>query len=396
VDITLTEYQSVHIPRGQLADEAGMRLYRQYSKQIHVEPPSLADDVWKLTNQGWAGYIPLARDTGIFLEPKIPLANLFGMMGYAYRLGEFLDAGLYQSASIGEFYEQLAYILARRVLAGARQGLYREYIPKTATLPYIRGRLIVQPSSALGPPSSVLCLYHEHTPNIEDNQILAWTLHTIARGGLLTPRVAPTVRAAYRSLAGVVPPTPIRLHTLAGRTYSRLNQDYRGLHALCRFFLENSGPQHQAGDRPMIPFLVDMARLFEQFVAEWLREHLPEEFFLRVQERLEIGDAGDLHARVDLVLYERSTGRAIAVLDTKYKTPDHPEPEDVFQAAGYADVKGCGEAYLVYPSRLKRPLEVRVGNVRVRSLVFDLEGRLDEKGSELLGDLHFGTNFTVR
>lgn len=387
--IPLPEYQPTRLPRPELSDEAGMRLYRQYGKPIHVAPPSLADDAWTLTNQGWAGYIPLGRDNGLLLTPKVPLANLFGMMGYAYRLGEFLDAGVYQSASVGEFYEQLAYILARRVLARARQGLYREYVPKTDALPFVRGRLHIHPSIFNLQPSTLLCDFHEHTPNIPDNQILAWTLHTIARSGLLTPRVAPAVRAAYRSLSGAVALTPTALANLSGRIYSRLNPDYRGLHTLCRFFLDHSGPQHHAGAQAMIPFLVEMARLFEQFVAEWLRGNLLEGVSLRVQERLEIGDSGDLFARADLVLYAQETGRALAVLDTKYKTPDHPAPEDVFQAAGYADLKGCGEAFLVYPAPLKRPLDVRVGDVRVRSAVFRLEGDLVENGYKFLNLLNF-------
>jgi len=249
----------------------------------------------------------------------------------------------------------------------------------------VRGRIDV---GRIGNPAYMVripCNFHEHTLDIEDNQILAWTMFTLARSGLLTARVAPTVRAAYRVLAGAVSLNPIRAQTLVGRTYSRLNQDYRGLHALCHFFLDNSGPQHSAGDQAMIPFLVDMARLFEMFVAEWLRSHLPEEYLLRAQERLEIGESGDLHARVDLVLYERAAGRALAVLDTKYKTPDHPAPEDVFQAAGYANLKECRDAYLIYPAPLKRPLDVPVGEVRVQSLVFGLEGALEDAGMRFLG-----------
>lgn len=361
-----------------------MQLYRQYAPQILVEPPSLADDAWRLTNLGWAGYIPLGRETGVFLEPRLPLANLFGMMGYAYRLGEFMDAGVYQSASVGEFYEQLAYILARRVQARGRQGLYREYVPQTAALPFIRGRIDVGRIASSPYAGQIPCGFHEHTPDIEDNQILAWTLHTVARSGLLTPRVAPTVRAAYRVFSGAVSLTPIQLATLPGRTYSRLNPDYRGLHALCRFFLDHSGPQHRTGDQPMIPFLVNMGRLFEQFVAEWMREYLAEEVLLRVQERLEIGDSGELHARADLVLYDRMSGRALAVLDTKYKTPDHPAPEEIFQVAGYADLKGCGDAFLVYPAPLRRPLDVRVGDVRVQDAVFRLEGDLENAGKVFL------------
>jgi 5-methylcytosine-specific restriction enzyme subunit McrC len=385
--LVLPEYQTARVSRGQLSDEAGMRLYNQYHKQVQVKPPGLADDTWRLTNRGWVGYIPLERDSGIFLEPKIPLANLFGMMEYAYRLGEFLDSGLYQSASVGEFYEQLAYILARRVLARGRQSFYRAYVPKNDTLPYIRGRINLHTSTLILPPTSIDCHFHEYTLDIEDNQILCWTLQTLARSGLLSPRVAPAVRQAYRSLAQFVTLQPFNAKDLTGRVYHRLNQDYRGLHALCRFFLDNSGPQHQTGEQLTIPFLVDMARLFELFVAKWLQVHLPGDYLLRSQERVEIGDSGNLHVRVDLVLYDRAASRSLAVLDTKYKTPNHAAPEDVFQVAGYADLKKCNNAYLVYPAPLKEPLDAQVGDVRVRSLVFGLEGDLNRRGGHFIAPL---------
>ena len=54
---------------------------------------------------------------------------------------------------------------------------------------------------------------------------------------------------------------PVGADRCVGRTYNRLNADYEPMHALCRFFLENSGPAHARGDRSMLPFLVNMPRL---------------------------------------------------------------------------------------------------------------------------------------
>ncbi len=44
------------------------------------------------------------------------------------------------------------------------------------------------------------CHFEEHTADIEDNQILTYTLWLIAQSGVCTERVLPTVRRAYRSL----------------------------------------------------------------------------------------------------------------------------------------------------------------------------------------------------
>ena len=45
---------------------------------------------------------------------------------------------------------------------------------------------------------------------------------------------------------------------------------------------------------------------------------------------------------------------------------------------------GCQEAILVYPRGLPRPFEAQVGDIRVRSLSFSLEGHVDEAGHRFM------------
>ena len=45
---------------------------------------------------------------------------------------------------------------------------------------------------------------------------------------------------------------------------------------------------------------------------------------------------------------------------------------------------GCQEAVLVYPRGLPRPFEARVGDIRVRSLPFPLDGDVDEAGHRFM------------
>lgn len=63
----------------------------------------------------------------------------------------------------------------------------------------------------------------------------------------------------------------------------------------------------------MLPFLINMADLFEKFVAEWLRAHLPEDFRLKTQEHVHIDEATGLFLKPDLTLYDR-TGSLSCVL----------------------------------------------------------------------------------
>ena len=387
--IELTEYIPTKLEREEITPAIEEALWRNYKNQVKVEPPSFqTGGKWKLTSQGWVGHIPLTPEFHLALRPKVQLKNLFGMLEYAYQLKSksfrFLE-GLIDCQSLEEFYSQLAYLLARRILDRGRKGFYRAYVPKTGQLAYVRGRLNTRQAIQKPWDVKLTCHYEEHSGDTEENQILAWTLFIIGRSGLCSERVSPTVRQAYHTLQGFVTLQPTSSKACVGRLYNRLNEDYRPLHALCRFFLESSGASHERGDRTMLPFLVDMARLYELFVAEWLKIHLPQSLVLKFQERVNIGET--VQFKTDLVLYDMATGTPRYILDTKYKIPTAPATSDIAQVVAYAVSKECHEAVLVYPEHLTNPLNEWVGDIRVRSLTFSLDGDLDQAGQAFLKDL---------
>jgi 5-methylcytosine-specific restriction enzyme subunit McrC len=228
------------------------------------------------------------------------------------------------------------------------------------------------------------CHYENHTSDVIENQILSWTLRCISRSGLCAENVLSEVRRAYRSIQGLVTPKPISAADCIGRLYNRLNDDYEPLHALCRFFLEHSGPTLSAGQHDMLPFLIDMARLFELFVSEWLTVHLPDRFYLKPQEYVHLGPQGILSFRIDFVIYSTSTGKPICVADTKYKAQGKPTPDDFAQVVTYAKLKDCTHAFLIYPIRLPTELNVNMNDIRVQSLTFDLSYDLEKAGKKFI------------
>lgn len=392
--IELVEYVPVFLAQSEIPDAVGEVLWRNYEKQVAVDFPSpKTGNRWRLTARGWVGHIPLTPDFHLALRPKVQLGNLLRMLEYAYDLKSFrFLEGLFDCQSLSDFYERLAEILAGRILNRGRQGFYCAYLPKTEDLPYVRGRINVQQVISKPWDVKVQCDYEEHTADVEENQILAWTVWCIARSGLCTERVLPKVRRAYHLLQGLVTLQPKSPQVCVGRQYNRLNEDYRLLHALCRFFLEQIGPSYEMGERSMLPFLVDMARLYERFVAEWLKAHretilLPQGLDIKSQERLYVCVAKDIYFDIDLVLKDVATGVAKYVLDTKYKVPTAPASSDIAQVVAYAEAKGCKEAILVYPMPLIEPLDIRVGRIRIRSLTFSLAGDLEQAGYRFLEDV---------
>ena len=383
--IELKEYSTVEFSPEPVLDNAWKLLWQDYSKQVEVNFPSLkTSEQWQLTSQGWVGYIPLTEEISLKLQPKVELKDLFGMLEYAYKEIVFPE-GLITCQSLEEFYEQLANVLAQRILERSCKGFYRAYVSQTGKLTHLRGRMNVRQAIQKPWDIKLNCYYEEHTTDVEENQILAWTLFIIGRSDLCSERVSPTVRQAYHSLQGFVTLQPRSSKDCVGRLYNRLNEDYRPLHALCRFFLESSGASHERGDRAMLPFLVDMAKLYELFVAEWLQENPPPGFFFKKQHPVEIGQ--NRHFRIDLLLYHVATGEARAVLDTKYKAPDRAADTDIHQMISYAKATRCSEAFLIYPTHLKEPLDIIASDIRVRSLTLSLSSDLHRAGQSLLEDL---------
>lgn len=398
-DLELVEHQPRRLPREGLSPELGQRLWQQYGKQVDVDFPSpKTSNEWVLKAQGWVGHIPLERGFGVALKPKVPLGRLFEMLEVAYRLKgfRFLE-GAVDCASVSAYYDRLAAVLAKRTLDRGRKGYFRQYVGHWEHLPYICGRMDVASFAKAPWRVRMPCDYEDHTGDILDNQILAWTLSRLSRSSACSEDTLRVVRKAYRQLSGIARPFPVTPADCVGRLYTRLNDDYEPLHALCRFFLEHAGPTHEMGDRRVLPFLVDMARLFELFVAEWLKAHLPPSWELRTQERVDLSPDNRLRFVVDLVLINADTGSVKCVLDTKYKYTDHPEASDVQAVIAYAVSQDCNEAVLIYPHEQAAPFDQWVGNVRVRSLFFPLEWDLWTAGTALLerlgvGDTHGGPN----
>ncbi|WP_293329886.1 restriction endonuclease [Microcoleus sp. CAWBG58] len=384
--IELTEYQLATFQRNLIPELVGEKILQNYDKEIDIEFPNPKTKYqWHLKSKGRVGNIPITPEFHIAIRPKVPINNIFGMLDYAYELNINFPKGQIECESLEQVYERLANILAHKILERCRKGLYRDYLPKTEKLAYIRGRVDVREAVQKPWEVKLKCHYNEQTGDIEDNQILAWTLFIIGRSGLCRESVSSTVRKAFHALQGFVTLTSFKSEACIDRTYHRLNQDYQILHALCRFFLENTGPSHETGDRQMLPFLIDMAKLYEQFVAQWLTANTPKGFFVKQQHLVTYNQ--NYFDRIDLLLCDIATDKVQYVLDTKYKAPDRADSGDRHQIVAYANAVKCNNAILIYPQLLSHPLDIKHGDLRVRSLNFFLNDDLNEAGERFLASL---------
>jgi 5-methylcytosine-specific restriction enzyme subunit McrC len=379
--LEFVEYEPFLLEKSGISENAAAAIFRKFGSKLTIESPGPAtDQMWRLISNGWVGHLPVSNDLALSITPRVPLANIFRMLEYAYNVNFELYSGMTGCASLRDFYERLANVLAKRVVERARKGLYREYLEWAERLSCMRGRVDVRRAVCRPWDPNLDCRYEEHTADILDNQILHVTLGVIARSGLCSERVLPTVRKAYRALGGKVTPATVGISDCLGRIYNRLNHDYRPMHAICRFFLEHTGPTHQSGGQSTVPFAVHMPTLYEKFVAEWLRIHMSDGISVHPQYKMTFGEQDEVKINIDLLLKDIESGEVVCVLDTKYKIGNQATAHDVEQVVAYATGNRCSLAMLVYPRQLKKPLNVPFGDVRVASAVFELDGDLDIEG----------------
>jgi len=372
--IELIEETDLFLPKERLSHEEALALHGD--SRFEIEWPNPGNEFqFRLRSKGWVGHIPVG-ETLFIVQPKVPIASIFGMLEVAYKLESFkILEGETAVESLEEFYERVASILAKRVSNRIRKGLYRSYIERNDDLEYVRGRIDIRGNirnAVMGAPR-LRCHYEELTADLEDNAILLWALYAASRLGLQRDDVKFQVRRAYRSLIGVVSLEPKRAHDCIGRFYNRLNDDYQPMHGLCRFLIEHSGPETKTGDHEFLPFSVNMPDLFELFVAEWLAETLPKNLKVDPQYHVRLDANAELSFDIDLVIRDRKSGTALTVLDTKYKLASQPSGSDIQQIVAYAVELGVSQAYLLYPFSIRNPVRVRVGNVDVSSAGIGLD-----------------------
>lgn len=361
------------------------------SKSGHFDvqfPSVITGHKYIVRSKGWVGHIPVGAQIIVKVRPKLPISSIFGMLEVAYNLKSFaLLEGETSVNTIEELFERVASILAHRVLDRARKGLYQAYLTRRDDLAFVRGRIDIRLKRSLHGSAYLHCEFQHLTHDLEDNQILLWALHQTSRAPLRRPHVIRAVRQAHRVLSGTVSLNAKGAEDCINRFYHRLNEDYHPLHGLCRLLLEHLGPDIDQGEHVFLPFRLNMPLLFEAFVAEWLKLHAPQNWLVTVQHEAKLKANAELTFRIDLIFADKRSGQAFAVVDTKYKSAELPTESDIQQVVAYAVEIGVNRAFLLYPHSRSSPIHVRVGDIDVRSLAFDISADLNDAGYACLQQL---------
>jgi 5-methylcytosine-specific restriction enzyme subunit McrC len=345
-----------------LSDEQAQLLAR--SGIVDVQPSGTVA-VWRVRAARHVGAAQVG-DLEVRIAPKVPVDRLLFLVGYATSGQRWREEDLL----IGEA-PQLVPVLAealwRQAERALRQGLLQGYRTVDESSPVLRGRLreADQMHRHRGLPWPLEIRHDEFTVDVPENQILRTAIDRIRR----VPRVDPAARQRLRHLAARLS----EAHVLpAGRPVpawwpSRLNIGYQPALRLAELVLRATSIELGGGGVAVNGLLLDMPRIFEEFVTTALREALEWAYGGRVHGQLvrHLDLAGRVAIRPDIVWLRQR--RVAAVVDAKYKAeaPAGYPNADLYQLLAYCTALGLGRGHLVYAKGAGVPAVHTVRNTDV-------------------------------
>ncbi|MEV5144907.1 restriction endonuclease [Streptomyces sp. NPDC052727] len=312
---------------------------------------------WLLRAGSRVGAVRVPGGPVIRITPKTPVSRLFFLLGFSLDpVGAWRDGaeGTIETGAYDDIVPALAHAVERQIDRALRLGVLQGYREVEESALVMRGRLreAEQTRRHFGRTPPVEIVYDAYTADTAENRILRAAAERLLR----LPDVPGTVRRrlAHQRVRLADAQPLIRGQELPRWQPSRLTSRYRPALRLAEAVLRGTSPEHRPAGADALAvdgFLLDMNKLFEDFVTVALREALLEHgLTARLQDAHHLDTAGLVRMRPDLVVRTGDDRTPLAVVDAKYKVEkaDGLLNADLYQALTYATVLGLREAHLVY------------------------------------------------
>jgi 5-methylcytosine-specific restriction enzyme subunit McrC len=338
------------------------------------------------------GKVGSVRTTMVQLEvrPKerLGLARLLFLLGYAG------DQGFREnSVSAGEetdLWSALAESLAQLASRALSRGVLQGYLNVDESLRTVKGRIRISDQISRRPGMLVPLevSYDEFTEDIAENRILRAALERMSQVPGVRPEVLSRLRQLTGKLAAVTrlqPGAP-----LPAWRASRMNTRYHAVLRLAELILRNASAEAGDGKQQSASFVVDMSRVFEDFVGLALREAMtafPGEMRLGYNALLNeaVRDSDRIVVRPGAV--HLLGGRPVMVYDAKYQAASDIGASlsgDHYRMLAYCTSLRVPTAWLIYPGAGEIKLR-RILNTDIDIVEFPLD--LSLSPSEILASV---------
>lgn len=376
--IALYEYESREV--GLHPDDQSSFL-ADSNRRLTIVPTAVSGRVTINPNQ-YVGVMRLPSGIILDLLPKVPLFNVMWMIAEVERLEAINFDRLENEVTIKTFddiLEPIATAFVEEVERLIDRGLYRAYIEQHDNLSTIRGRIDFREdlNRNVVLRHRTYCRFTEYSWDVPENQVVRQVVRLLARWGL-SSRLTSRLVALDRQLEDITL-TQFRASDVQQFHYSRQSEHYRPVHRFCHLFLDGFSLSEGVGESPFDGFLMDMNKLFEQFVAIRLQQAITAigpDIQLDRQFQTRLFHGFNRVIRPDLLL--RASGYPGLVADTKYKRRSGADgsPDDYYQMITYCIVLGLKHGVLIYP-RHQNPIAERLpvigDNITIHEVSIDLQ-----------------------
>lgn len=346
-EVQIVEYQHSAPLRISAEQQRALASYRQ---AISLAPTSEAG-TFQLKADSLVGVIELPELT-IRIIPKVDVRRVFFLMAYAMDPTAWKDYNSYFSDE-PMLLESMVIGLARAIRKAVTNGLLYGYRHQDEALATVRGRIRFQEQlqRRFGFPLPLEVSFDEFTDDILENRILRAALDRLHQLEVRSQRARTELRLAASGF-NTITPVWFDARRLPQIHYTRLNQHYRPALELARLVLRNSGIHHTGGGFESTSFLIDMEKVFEDFLVVALREAFPRQEVVHGGQRrdLWLDDGRRIRLEPDITIWAGDGCMFLA--DAKYKIPENKASNaDVYQLLAYMRILRLRHASLVYPGR---------------------------------------------
>ncbi len=246
---------------------------REVAPSVKIEPARGQEQAYDLTPGSWIGAINLGT-LSIAIQPKLSIDHVLFLISYALDPKQWRQTG-FDFRQQDSVVEAIIPGFVAQVRRAFRRGVLQGYRTCEDALLTVRGRVRfddqIRDRFGICPPVEVR--YDEFTEDITENRLIK---AAIARLGRLRIRSddARRVLRAFDALLTTVESAPFDPRALPEIHYTRLNEHFRPAVELAKLILQNTSFDLGQGPVRASSFLVDMNRVFEDFVVIALREAL--------------------------------------------------------------------------------------------------------------------------
>lgn len=254
-------------------------------------------------------------------DKTILIKNIYYMLSYAFTP---LTQGGYENVEKEEFeniHNLFAAILAKGIGRQLKQGLYREYIERTESLPALRGKIDLSGTvkNKLARQKMISCEFDELSENNLLNQIIKTTVMLLLRHENVSPDYKSDLKKEMLFFANVddINPSTVRWSSIR---FQRNNNTYRMLIGICQLVLEGMLLTTDSGEYRLATFIKPelMSRLYEKFILEYYNQEHEELDARASQIPWGLDDGVDTMLPVMQTDITLTWGEKILIIDAKY------------------------------------------------------------------------------